>query len=483
MRYVIGIDQSTQGTKAVLFDEDGTIVKRADIKHKQWINEYGWVSHDAEEIYQNVLKAVEKVVAAAGISKGAIETVGISNQRETTVVWNREGTPLDKAIVWQCSRAKTITDELGAYSEEIRYKTGIPLSPFFPAAKMAWLLRNVIQGDDYYLGTIDSWLIYKLTGGKVFKTDYSNASRTQLLNLHTLQWDEEICRLFGIDSSHLPEIADSNAVFGFTDFGGYLDQPIPIHCAIGDSHAALFGQGCHQEGMIKTTYGTGSSIMMNIGSQFKASTCGLATSLAWAEDGTVAYVLEGNINYTGAVISWLHHDLKLMETPDELETAAIQANQEDTTVLIPAFSGLSAPHWNDKAKAMFYGMTRTTGKFEILKASMESIAYQIYDVLAAMEHDSGISIEELRVDGGPTKNAYLMQFQSDIANVRIGVPKQEELSAIGAAYMAGIGQGVYQKEQLFGRSELIYYTPKMSGAKREGKLKNWKEAIDLIVNR
>ncbi len=408
MVYVLGIDQSTQGTKAVLFDEHGGIVKRVDIKHKQWINESGWVSHDIVEIYQNVIRAVRKVVEVSGISKDDIRTVGISNQRETTAAWRKDGTPVDKAIVWQCSRAGEICNQYRDYSDIVLEKTGIPIS----------------------------------------------------------------C---------LAEVTDSNAVYGYTDFEGYLNNPITIHGVLGDSHAALFGQGCHEKGMIKTTYGTGSSIMMNIGSEFKASKNGLATSLAWSENGNVSYVLEGNINYTGAVIAWLHNDLQLMETPDELETAATKANPENTTVMIPAFSGLGAPHWQNNARAMIYGMSRTTGKHEVLKAAMDSIAYQIQDVLAAMEVDSGTKLEELRVDGGPTKNVYLMQFQSDISNIRVGVPGQEELSAIGAAYMAGIGQGIYRKERLFAHQELIYYRPDMTSDIRERKRYNWKEAIDLIV--
>lgn len=481
MGYVIGIDQSTQGTKAVVFDENGQILKRADIRHKQWVNDSGWVSHDLEEIYQNVLKSVSKVVDAAGIPKEEILTVGISNQRETTAAWRNNGTPIDQAIVWQCSRAKEICNELSGYASMVLDKTGIPLSPYFPAAKMAWLLRNVIREEEYCLGTIDSWLVYRLTNGKSFKTDYSNASRTQLFNLHTLQWDQEICDLFGIPADHLPNITDSNALFGYTDLGGYLEQSIPIHCAIGDSHAALFGQGCHKKGMIKTTYGTGSSIMMNIGRNFKASKNGLATSLAWCESGEVYYVLEGNINYTGAVIAWLHNDLQLMETPDELEIAAARANPDDTTVLIPAFSGLGAPYWKNDAKAMIYGMTRITGKHEFLKAAMESTAYQIQDVLAVMETDSGIKIEELRVDGGPTKNKYLMQFQSDLSDIRVGVPEQEELSAIGAAYMAGIAAGIYKREKLFDHARLTYFKPNMELEVRKKKRSNWNAAVELLV--
>lgn len=480
MKYVLGIDQSTQGTKAILFDGNGRLVERVDCSHKQWIDENGWVSHDTDEIYKNVIQAVKSVVQKAEINKNDIAAVGIGNQRETTAAWRRDGTPIGMAVVWQCSRGKEITDELVEYAKEIRHITGLPLSPYFPAAKMAWLIRHTIEEKEYCIGTMDSWLVYRLTGGRSFKTDYSNASRTQLLNIHNLKWDERVCGIFGIPMEILPEIEDSNSVFGYTDFEGFLNFPIPIHCVMGDSHGALFGQGCHKKGMIKATYGTGSSIMMNIGENFKASACGLATSLAWSIDGKAVYVLEGNINYTGAVITWLQEDLKMITSTKDIEPAVERANKSDTTVLIPAFSGLSAPYWNDRAKAMLYGMTRTTGRNEIIKAAVESIAFQINDVLGAMEKDSGIKILELRVDGGATKNKYLMQFQSDIGNIDVSIPSQEELSAIGVAYLAGISQGIYRMEDIFSGDTRIHYQPKMSAEKKNEECGLWKEAIGLI---
>lgn len=482
MKYVLGIDQSTQGTKSILFDAAGKIAGRVDHMHKQWINDLGWVSHDAEEIYQNVIKSSRDVVAQTGIDKANIVAIGISNQRETTVAWDMDGNPIDKAIVWQCARAKEITDELKSKAALIREKSGLPLSPYWAAGKMAWLVKHAIREESYHLGTVDSWLVYRLTDGKESKCDYSNASRTQLFNLHTLQWDEELCGIFGIPMDALPEVCDSNSIFGYTDLEGYLDIPIPIHGILGDSHGALFGQGCHRQGMIKTTYGTGSSIMMNVGDSFVDSQNGLATSLAWGIDGRVTYVLEGNINYTGAVITWLQEEVKLLGSPKEISAALEIANPEDTTVLVPAFTGLGAPYWNSNVKAILCGMTRSTGRNEIIKAAEECIVFQINDVLQAMKNDSGIIIEQLCVDGGPTKDKYLMQFQSDISNVKIGIRREEELSAMGAAYLAGIAQGLYRAEDLFDSVEKTYYLPKMPQKKRVEKCKLWQEAIQLVTS-
>lgn len=486
MGYILGIDQSTQGTKAILVEERGTLVARADYSHRQIINEQGWVSHDLEEIYQNVLLAARAVIEQSGIDKGEINAIGISNQRETTAIWDKEGRPLNHAIVWQCSRAKGISQALTGYGEIIREKTGLFLSPFFPAAKMAWLLQNT-EGvrnkapEEICLGTIDTWLIYRLTGGREYKTDYSNASRTQLFNIHTLTWDEEVCRLFQVPVKLLAKVCDSNSLFGMTDLDGLLDRKIPIHSAIGDSHAALFGQGCHSAGMIKTTYGTGSSIMMNTGTECVASGHGLVTSLAWGIDGQVDYVLEGNINYTGAVVTWLKDDLKLIDSPAECEQAAWEANPKDRTVLVPAFSGLSAPYWSDTARAMLYGMTRTTGKNEIIKAGLASITLQIQAVLHAMEKDSGIQVRELRVDGGPTKNTYLMQLQSDLSRLTVAVAKAEELSALGAAYLAGIGAGTLVKADIFASEGRTVYIPEMPKAERDEKLDDWAQAVALVT--
>lgn len=483
MQYILGIDQSTQGTKAMLVDDEGKIVGRADRSHEQIINEKGWVSHNLEEIYQNVLLSVQDVVDKTKINKNDILAVGISNQRETTAIWAKDGRPLNKAVVWQCSRAKEIASCLQDKAEIIKKKTGLQLSPYFPAAKMAWLLRNTegINQDDVYLGTIDSWLIYRMTDGKSYKTDYSNASRTQLFNIRTLEWDSEICDYFRIPIQSLPEVCNSDDRFGMTDLGGFLSKPIPIHSAMGDSHAALFGQGCHSSGMTKTTYGTGSSIMMNTGESCVESRHGLVTSLAWGTGGKVTYVLEGNINYTGAVITWLKDDLKLIESPAETEILAREANAHDYTVLIPAFSGLSAPYWNDNAEAMLYGMTRTTGKNEIVKAALNSIALQIQAVLDAMQKDSQIELKELRVDGGPTKNGYLMQAQSDFSMLMVAIAQTEELSALGAAYMAGIGAGVYEKEKLFVTDNRKFYYPTMQQKERNKILECWKEAIEIVM--
>lgn len=482
MAYILGIDQSTQGTKAILFDEEGALIKRADAKHKQLVNERGWISHDPQEIYENLIKAVRSVVKESGISKEDIAAVGISNQRETTAVWDAQGKPLEQAIVWQCARAEAVAERLRDHAELIYEKTGLPLSPYFPACKMAWLLEHTAREGKIHMGTVDSWLIFKLTGGKSFLTDYSNASRTQLLNLHTLTWDDDLCRIFGIPMETLPKVCDSNASFGYTDFEGFLEKAIPVHSVMGDSHGALFGQGCHGKGMVKTTYGTGSSIMMNIGAEFVQSKTGLATSLAWGIDGAVEYVLEGNINYTGAVVSWLKNDMHLIGEANETEELTAKANAEDTTILVPAFTGLSAPYWKGGAKAMFYGMTRTTGQAEIVKASVESIAYQIADVLKAMEADSGAKIKELRVDGGPTQNKYLMQFQSDLSDVTVCVADNEELSAIGAAYMAGIAVGIYDREKVFCSLNYRRYDTHMDNSVREEKYGAWKKAVQMVLN-
>lgn len=483
MKYIIGIDQSTQGTKTILFDETGKITAKVFLPHRQKIDENGFVSHDIEEIYANVIETIKRAVKDAKIKKEDIVTLGISNQRETTAIWDKSGKPLCDAVVWQCSRASKIAEERKEYKDMILEKTGLPLSPYFPAAKMKWLLNQLPDISDYCIGTIDSWLIYKLTRGKSYKTDYTNASRTQLFNIHNLTWDGELCDIFGIPVSKLPKVCDSDAYYGETDLEGFLKSPISIHSAMGDSHAALWGQGCHKVNMIKTTYGTGSSIMMNTGEECRKSQHGLATSIAWARDGKVNYVLEGNINYTGAVISWLQNDLELIKSPEELEPYISKAKENDTTIVIPAFTGLSAPHWCNDAKAMIYGMTRTTGKAEIIKASVESIAHQIQDVLQSMEQDGQSKIIEMRVDGGPTKNKYLMQFQSDVCQIPVEVSKVEELSVIGVAYMAGIACGIYKEEEIFKNISYQRYQPKMELSQRKRKRELWNQGLHMVKNK
>ncbi len=396
-KYIISVDQSTQGTKALLFDESGSLLKRTDKAHRQIINEKGWVSHDSAEIYRNTVEVVKCLVEESGIDKEKVVGIGISNQRETSLAWDKvTGEPLGHAIVWQCARAVDICErvEQKGEAENIRRKTGINLSPYFPASKIAWILENVegakekAEKKEICHGTVDSWLIFKLTGGKSYKTDYSNASRTQLFNIFDLKWDEEICGLFGIDPENLAEVVDSDSDFGETDVEGLFPKPIPIHGVLGDSHGSLFGQGCLKSGMIKSTYGTGSSIMMNIGEKPVLSTHGVVTSLAWSMGGKVSYVLEGNLSYTGATITWLKDDLKIIESPAETEKLARQAAANDSLYLVPAFSGLGAPYWDSCAAAAIVGMTRTTGKAEVVRAGVECIAYQITDIIKAMSEDA-----------------------------------------------------------------------------------------------
>lgn len=490
-RYILSIDQSTQGTKALLFDEQANLLKRVDMPHQQIVNEQGHVSHNPEEIYQNTLQVAASLIRETGIDKQEIVGIGLSNQRETAVVWEREtGKPVTDAIVWQCSRSEAICRRIAGtdadQAERIREKTGLVLSPYFPASKFTWILENIegqqvrAEQNELCFGTVDTWLIYRLTNGQSYKTDYSNASRTQLLNLDELKWDEELCQVFGLKQEWLAEIQDSDSCFGMTDLDGLLEQPIPIHGVLGDSHGALFGQGCLEKGMTKATYGTGSSIVMNIGDRPVRSTHGVVTSVAWRMGGKVNYILEGNINYTGAVITWLKEKMGMISLPEETELLAARASHDDKVYLVPAFTGLGAPHWDSDAAASISGMTRTTGRAEVVRAGLESIAYQIADVVNAMCEDVGGMIAELRVDGGPTRNAYLMQFQSDILGTGVRVPETEELSGIGAAYAAGMALGLYQSD-IFDKMKAIRYEPMMEQQVKEEKYQGWKAAVDKVL--
>lgn len=490
MDYILGIDQSTQGTKALLFDGKGDLICRTDLSHRQIINDKGWVEHDGEEIYKNTIQAVKNLIIKAGIDKGQIRAVGISNQRETAIAWNRvTQKPVYHAIVWQCARAAGLCRELeeAGYGELVRSHTGLPLSPYFSAAKLSWIFKNVdgvkqlAEEGMLCCGTMDSWLVYCLTKGKEFCTDYSNASRTQLFHIQDLKWDNEMSEIFGIPSTCLPKVTGSDECFGMTDFDGFLNTPIPIMAVLGDSHGALFGQGCLETGMVKATYGTGSSVMMNIGEKPVFSKQ-VVTSLAWFMGGRAAYVLEGNINYTGAVITWMKDSLGLIRDPQETEELAALASPKDRTYLVPAFSGLGAPYWNSEASAMYYGMTRVTGKAELVRAGLDSIVYQITDVLKAMEKESGIAIGELRADGGPAGNQYLMQFQSDMACLPVSVPAAAELSGIGAAYTAGLALGIYDKNELFNNKKRTVFLPKMEEAARNNKYKGWLFAVSKVLN-
>lgn len=484
MKYILSVDQSTQGTKAMLFDEQAALVARADRPHQQIINDKGWVEHDLQEILLNTMVVCADVITKAGVAKKDIVAMGISNQRETVAAWDREtGEPLHNAIVWQCSRATELCRELEPHADEVQRKTGLMLSPYFSAPKMAWMLRHVpavqeaAQKGTLCFGTIDSYLVWKLTEEHAFKTDYSNASRTSLLNLDTLVWDDELCAMYGIPKTALPEICMSDALYSHTLLGGLMERPLPICGVLGDSHAALLGQQCLNPGDVKATYGTGSSVMMQTGSRRVNSTCGLVTGLAWGLNGQVSYVLEGNLNYTGAVITWLKKDVKLIDTDQESEELAYAANPEDTACFVPAFTGLGAPYWDSTATGVLTGVTRTTGKAEIVRACLECIGFQIDDLLTRMAADSGLTVSELRVDGGPTANKYLMQFQSDICDVALRVPGIQELSGMGAALAAGFSCGLYQAENVYSAMNHTYYQPDMGDAQREKKRARWQVAV------
>lgn len=488
--YILSIDQSTQKTKAFLFDQEGALVSQAALPHRQIVNDAGWVSHDTEEIYRNTIEVIRQTVMDAGVTGDEIAGIGISNQRETSVIWDKKtGKPLADAVVWQCSRAAEICQrpKIQQEAEMIREKTGLVLSPYYPAAKFCWLMEHLteqnipLQKGQYCLGTMDSYLLFRLTGAEVFATDMSNAARTQLFDIKKLQWAEEICQVFGIDPAALPEVKNSNALFGYTTCEGLFENPVPIHGILGDSNAALFAHNCRNAGDVKATYGTGSSVMMNIGNEYIRSRNGLSTSLAWSLNDRAEYVLEGNINYSGAVIAWLKDRMMLIQDEGETEALAEAASKEDELYLIPAFTGLSAPYWNSDVKAAFIGMDRTTGKAEIVRATLESIAYQITDVVKAMEADLQKPVASLKADGGATNNRYLMQFQSDILGCEVFTSDYAEMSGMGAALMAGLAAGCW-KEDVFQILRRKSVTPRMSVSDRDRKYRGYIQAVQKIIN-
>ena len=493
--YIIGIDQSTQGTKALLVDGTGHLVHRADRPHEQKVNDQGWVSHDPREIAANVVAVARAAVEEAGVDPAEVAGIGISNQRETTVAWDaRTGEPVCDAIVWQCARAQDVCGRVAAApgaADTVRARTGLELSPYYPGSKMAWILQNVpaarAAADDgaLRLGTIDTWVVWNLTAGApdgpVFACDYSNASRTQLFNLETLSWDADVCALFGIDQAWLPQVMDSDACFGETDLEGFLPAPVPIHGVLGDSHAALFGQGCLARGMAKATLGTGSSVMMNVGETLVRSSCGLSSSLAWRMGGVTEYVLEGNINYAGAVKTWLRDDMGMIASPEEVTELCYGANPASNVYLVPAFTGLGAPYWCADAQAAVFGMDRTTGRAEFVRAADESIAYQIFDVADAMRRDSGMDLEELRVDGGPTRDGYLMQFLSDLLDTPLRAAGNDEMSGLGAAWCAGIALGLYGAEVTQATPPRASWAPGVAVDERERRIAGWHYAVQAAM--
>lgn len=443
-KYVLAIDQSTQGTKVILFDHSGAIFWKSSLPHKQIISQHSWISHDLNEIKNNLTQLFK--LALDQVPSSEIEAVALTNQRESAAAWSRKtGEPLCSTIVWQDNRAEQLIKRI-SYQElldAVKNKTGLALSAYFTGAKWGWMLLNeprVIQAqqnNDLCLGTMDAWLVYQLTSGKSFKTEPSNACRTQLMNIHTGQWDHELAEIFGIDLNNLPEIVDSNANFGQTDLFGLADHPIPILSVLGDSQAALFAHQCYQPGDFKVTFGTGSSVMLNIGDKLMDDLNNqLNTSIAWSINGKTSYVIEGNINYAGASITWLKDKLKLIASPEETTELALTADPEDHTILIPAFAGLGTPYWLPEMKAAFVGMTASTGKKELVRATLNSLVYQICDIISEFQKIYPNVKAEIHTDGGMIHNKYLMQYLSNIAQSQVVISDVSELSALGTAMNA-----------------------------------------------
>lgn len=486
-KYLLTIDQSTSATKAIIFNNHGKLVHRYNVPHKQYYSKPGWVEHDPEEIYENTLKALREVVKESGVNLEDIITLSITNQRETVLVWDKKtGKPIYNAIVWQCKRSSDICKmiEEEGLGQIIKERSGLNLSPYFSASKIRWILDNVesarkkAKKGELLCGTIDSWLVWRLTGGKNHFTDYTNASRTQLLNLKTLKWDKDLLEIFDISEFMLPEIKESDEIFGYFDIEG-LSIKFPITGVIGDSHAALFGQMCFEKGMAKATYGTGSSVMMSIGKEPLIPKSGIVGSIGWMLKRNLNYVLEGNINYTGATIKWLVENLEMISDPKESGILASSIEDNGGVYLVPAFVGLGAPYWDSNARAIITGMSSNTKKAHIVRAAEESIGYQIRDIIELMTKESGIPLRELRVDGGPTRDEFLMQFQADILNVPVVRVKIEELSALGSAFIAGLALGLWDSlDKLITLREIDRtFTPNMEQEERERLYEGWKQAV------
>jgi glycerol kinase len=449
--YILSIDQSTSATKVMIFDLNAQLVNRVSIPHRQFYPQPGFVEHDPEEIFNNTLTGIKEVLRKSKVN--SVVCLSITNQRETSLIWDRRsGKPIANAAVWQCQRGASACDNLkrNGLGDLIRSKTGLIIDSYFSASKLQWIINNTpgakekAKMGDLLLGTMDTWLLWKLTGGKIHATDYSNACRTMLFNINSLQWDEELIKLFDLYPSMFPEVKYSDEIFGDAARTFGLNSPLPVAGLIGDSHGALFGQHCFSAGMTKATYGTGSSIMMNIGKTPKDAPSGLVTSIGFGRNKSIDYVFEGNIHCTGDTINWLVNEVKLISSPQDAEPIAHSVESNCGVYLVPAFVGLGAPYWDHQARASITGMCRDTTRAHIVRAALESIAYQVKDLIDLMIAQAGIELKELRVDGGPTRNDFLMQFQTDIlqkAVVRSGI---EEISALGSAFLAGLATGFWK---------------------------------------
>lgn len=486
-KYIMALDLGTTSCRCIIFDKNGRICSAAQKEFTQYFPQPGWVEHDAEEIWATQTGLMYEAMSKIDITINEIAGIGITNQRETTVLWDKEtGRPVHKAIVWQCRRTAGYCDELKklGMAEFFRSKTGLVLDAYFSATKLRWLLDNVIgareraEKGELLFGTVDSWIIWKLTGGKVHVTDYSNASRTMLFNIHTLKWDEEILRVLKIPQQILPEVKPSSHVYGYTD-SKLFGREVPIAGAGGDQQCALFGQTCFERGEVKNTYGTGGFMLMNTGTSPVNSHNGLVTTIAWGVDDKVEYALEGSIFVAGAAVQWLRDELGLIRDAAESEVLAKSVPDANGCYVVPAFVGLGAPYWDQYARGAIVGLTRGVNRNHIVRATLESIAYQVNDVLTAMQEDSGMPITSLRVDGGACDNDFLMQFQADILNTSVVRPYCIETTAMGAAYLAGLAVGYWRsKEEILANHVIAAeFKPQMGQAKRESLLQGWHNAV------
>lgn len=486
-KYVVALDQGTTSCRTIVFDSLGRTVAQASREFRQIYPEPGWVEHDAMEIWECQLATLKDALADNNISPDRIASIGITNQRETLVVWNRNtGKPIYNAIVWQCRRTANICEELKKKGMEdiIHKKTGLVIDAYFSATKLYWLLNQVpgaramAVAGELLAGTIDTWLIWNLTGGKVHATDYSNASRTMLFNINELYWDDDLLETLEIPVKMLPQVKDSSGYFGSLD-KALLGHEIPITGVAGDQHAALFGQACFDKGMVKNTYGTGCFILMNTGEERKFSTNNLLTTIAWRIGGKVEYALEGSVFSAGAAVQWLRDELQIIKTAAETEDLALAVDDTNGVYMVPAFVGLGAPYWDPYARGAVLGLTRGANKKHLVRAVLESIAYQSMDILDIMEKDSGIDITQLRVDGGASANSFLMQFQADISGLPVIRPENTETTAMGAAFLAGLEVGVWQ-----GKKDIVAiwkedqrFLPRMDQRVRDEKYRMWKRAV------
>ncbi len=490
-KYIMALDSGTTSNRCILFDKAGNICAMAQKEFTQIFPNPGWVEHDAEEIWSTQLGVAVEAINKCGAQASDIAGIGITNQRETTIVWDKNtGKPIYNAIVWQCRRTAGFCDELKASHEKtIREKTGLVVDAYFSATKVKWILDNVegarekAENGELLFGTVETWLIWKLTGGQVHVTDYSNASRTMMFNINTLQWDEDILELLNIPSSMLPEVRCSSEIYGYTK-ANIIGGEIPIAGAAGDQQAALFGQNCFTKGSAKNTYGTGCFLLMNTGDKPVFSDNGLVTTIAWGIDGKVSYALEGSIFVAGASIQWLRDEMQFIRNAAESESLALEVDDTNGCYVVPAFTGLGAPYWDPYARGTIVGLTRGVNKNHIVRATLDSIAYQVNDVLGAMAEASGIKLLSLNVDGGASANNYLMQTQADIINVPVNRPICIESTALGAAYLAGLAVGYWENLQDIGKNYGIdrTFSPDMDSATRKIRLKGWKKAVSYAFD-